>query len=178
MREIQLTQGKVALVDDDMFEYLSQWKWYAAKHKRGDYYAGRTKNFKNPNGQRTTKTILMHRVIAGTNDSITHIDHINHNTLDNQISNLRNCTLAENNKNVSSHKGSTSRFLGVSWHKQNKKWVANIKQGGKVRYLGSFSCENKCAIAYTEAALKDPGQFANLNIIPESNSLTPKTNVI
>jgi hypothetical protein len=172
MKEIPLTQGQFALVDDVDFEWLSRWKWCAMKHTSNGYYAGRTVQFKKPNGRYSTKTILMHRVILGLTDGKTHTDHINHNTLDNQKINLRECTPAENQRNSTSQKNSSSKYLGVGWNKAAKKWRSQLIIAGKYKYLGSFTCEIKAALAYNEAALEYFGEFANLNIIPESNLLT------
>lgn len=78
MKEIKLTQGKVALVDDEDFEYLNQWKWHAMKIKNA-YYAKRSVEI---NGK--SKSILMHRIIMNTPDNL-QIDHVFHNTFDNRI---------------------------------------------------------------------------------------------
>lgn len=93
-KEIQLTQGKVAIVDDDDFEYLSQWKWQAGRQKNiGSFYAVRTDK-----GGGKKNTILMHRVVMKTPSNL-QCDHIHHNTLDNRKSELRNCTRSENQRN-------------------------------------------------------------------------------
>lgn len=178
MKQIQLTQGKVALVDDDLFEYLNQWKWYAQKRGKSYYYATRSENFKTPDGKYSCKTISMHRVITGAIDPKLHVDHINHCTLDNQRANLRVCTASENNKNVTSHKGSTSKYLGVCWYGRCKRWITNISVNGKLKHLGYFTDEIQAAEKYNEAALKFHGAFANLNVIPESNLLTAQNAAI
>jgi len=77
MKEIKLTKGQVALVDDEDFEYLNQWKWFA--HVRRDrYYAARSDWSNRPK----SKTISMHRVILGITNPKLFGDHKNHNTLD------------------------------------------------------------------------------------------------
>lgn len=91
------------------------------------------------------------------------IDHINHDASDNRIANLRDCTHAENLANSSSTKGSTSRFLGVSWSKKSAKWSAIISPNGKTIALGRFASEIEAAKAYDDAARKHFGEFANLN---------------
>ena len=67
------------------------------------------------------------------------IDHINHNTSDNRISNLRCVTNIENQRNASINKANTSGKIGVVWCKHYNKWRANIRIGNKKRkHLGYF----------------------------------------
>ncbi len=178
MKQIQLSQGKFALVDDDMFDYLSQWKWHAQRKISGDYYAVRGVWGKKTNGKSSVSKILMHRVIMNVYERTQYIDHKNHITLDNRKENLRIVTPSENNKNRRSAKNSTSRFLGVSFRNDKKRWVAQIKIDGKVKYLGYFDTEIQAALKYNEAAIIHHGQFANLNVIPESNLLTAQNAAI
>ena len=84
MKEIILTQGQVALVDDEDFEYLNQWKWCAIKSRK-TYYTTRTIYIP------CKMTVIMHRIIMNTPLDMT-VDHIDHNGLNNQKYNLRICT--------------------------------------------------------------------------------------
>lgn len=161
MKEIKLTQGKVALVDDEDYEYLNQWKWYAYKHKyKHTYYARKSKN---------NKCILMHRIIMNTPPNL-QVDHVYHNGLDNRKfieingrlkQNLRNCTNSQNSMNKTAL--GKSKYLGVSY--VGKYITAKIRINGRLRYLGSFKTEDAAALAYNEAAKIYHGEFANLNII-------------
>ena len=155
MKEIPLTQGKFALVDDEDFDRINQWKWC---YRQG--YAIRGVNL----GKRKVKTIQMHTLIIGTPKGMT-TDHINGNKIDNRRSNLRICTQKQNTKNrqVSKKIVKSSTYKGVSWHKQNKKWQANIKVNYHHIYLGTFKTENEAARAYDTAATKHFGEFARLN---------------
>lgn len=134
MREIPLTQGKVALVSDCDFEYLNQWKWYA--HKCGNtFYAERAFGSK---GNLTH--IKMHRVVAermGLNIDLT-IDHINRCGLDNQRVNLRPATQKQQGENCQLQSNNTSGCTGVCWDKRASKWQASIRHNGKRIYLGLF----------------------------------------
>lgn len=141
MKEIKLTQGKVALVDDEDFEYLNQWKWYAARSKN-TYYATRRAQSGQPYKQ---ITIQMHRLLMGLeqgNKAV--IDHIDRNGLNNCKVNLRITTLAENNRNRTSVKGSSSKYLGVHLVKSTGKWSAAIKSNDKTHYLGTHRLGGRC----------------------------------
>ena len=159
MKEIKLTQGKVALVDDKDFEYLNQFKWYAGKKKR-NFYAYRKKWI--DGGQ---KTIIMHRVIMNTPKGM-EADHKDGNGLNNQEYNLRNCTTAQNTKNRRISKSNNkSGYKGVYWKKSNKTWVAQIKNNYREIYIGCFQTKEGAARAYNEKAVEFYGEFANLNKI-------------
>lgn len=157
MKEIKLTQGKVALVDDEDFEYFNQWKWYAAKGRR-TFYAQR--NGYNENGK---YIIHMHREILGLTDPEIFCDHRDTDGLNNQKHNLRTATRTQNNANKKSSKSSTSSFLGVSYHKSRNNWRATIFKDYKQIHLGSFKTEIEAAKAYDKHALEIHGEFANLN---------------
>ena len=141
MKNIPLTRGQFAIVDDDMFEYISQWKWHALKQPH-TYYAARnvTKNKKK-------ETIWMHRIINKTS-SDKKTDHINGNGLDNRKKNLRSATHQENMINCARWVEGSSKYRGVSWHCGNKKWYAQITVNYKNLYVGSFDTEKQAKLAY------------------------------
>ena len=155
MKEIKLTQGKVALVDDEDFEELNQFKWYAAKMTKGTFYAGRKKN---------NKRAYLHREIMNPVAGM-EVDHIDGDGLNCQRVNLRNCTHIQNTMNRRMSLTSTSGFKGVSWHKRDEVWQANIRVDRKLKYLGSFSMLEDAALAYNKAATKYFGEYAELNAI-------------
>jgi hypothetical protein len=156
MKEIPLTKGMVALVDDEDFDFLNQWKWHASKHYN-NYYAARR-----PYPER--KVIKMHSVILDVPTGYLP-DHKNGNTLDNRRENLRICTFAESAHNTGiSSRIKSSRFKGVYWSKDDKKWRSYIKANGKRLSLGFYHDEVLAALAYDEAATKYFGEFARLNL--------------
>jgi hypothetical protein len=157
MAEIPLSKGKVAIVDDDMYDYLSQWKWFY--HKNG--YALRSYR-KDGN----YKKERMHRAVINAPAGYD-VDHINGNKLDNRKSNLRTATRSQNNYNKSAQSNSTSGFKGVSWSKQKNKWRARIHVDKKEINLGFFEYKVDAVFAYNEAAMKHHQKFANLNTLDE-----------
>lgn len=158
MKIIPLTQGQFAQVDDEDFEWLTKWDWGVSRNrKNGHIYAMRSF------GYPKRVSIRMHREILNITDKNIQVDHIDHNTLNNQRYNLRKSTHAENQQNRTSYKGSSSIYLGVSWSKEKCKWEANIK----TKFLGYFISELEAAIAYNKEAHKIYGDFANLNKVNE-----------
>lgn len=157
MKEIQLTQGKVAIVNDTDFEWLSQWKW--CLHNK--MYAVR-----NILVGGKTKTIRMHRVILDIEYTKMFCDHIDGNGLNNQRSNLRVATPLQNQQNQKRKSIGSSQYKGVHFNKKCKrKWSAMIRCSEGRLYLGRFANETEAALAYNEAAIKYHGEFARLNII-------------
>lgn len=166
MKKIPLTQGKYALVDDQDYEFLSQWKWHAVKYMRNQtiefWYARRS-------SPRPNKiTIHMHREVllrAGFSD-FPQCDHIDSDGLNNQRHNLRPATVNQNGCNRIKRNGCSSRFKGVHWHKsKGVGWMATIFHEGKLNYLGTFENETEAAKAYDAAAIRIFGQFAKLNFL-------------
>jgi hypothetical protein len=147
---IPLTRGKETIVDDEDFEWLSQWKWIYLNS--GDGYAVRYSG---------GKSILMHREIMKADDG-TEVDHRFGNTLINQKYNLRICTHKDNMHNRKISKDNTSGFKGVSL-RQSSRWYAHIRVNGKTRHLGSYLNKINAAHAYDEAAKKYFGEFARTN---------------
>ena len=159
-QEINLTQGKVALVEDRDYCYLMTWAW-TANNIGNTWYAIRSE------GRGDCRAVvLMHRVILQARRG-QDVDHVNHNGLDNRRENVRVCTRSQNNQNQTRRSGGTSRFKGVwlrSGSRQNP-WRAEIKADGKRHYLGKFATEEAAALAYNEAAEELFGEFAFPNVL-------------
>jgi hypothetical protein len=81
------------------------------------------------------------------------IDHMDGDKLNNKPENLRLVTNKQNHKSYREpHKNSTSKYRGVYWHKASNKYMARIRNNGKLIYLGLFTCEKGAALAYNIAA--------------------------
>lgn len=159
MKEIPLTKGYVALVDDDLYEkIISFGKW--SFHQNG--YAIIQKSYKKPDGKWGVSVLRMHRLVLNANDG-EFVDHINGNKLDNRRSNIRICNGAENRRNVGLRKNNISGYKGVYFAKPKGFFTAQITFENKKIHLGCFTCPIEAARAYNEAAKKYHGEFARLN---------------
>lgn len=142
---IPLSQGKFAIVDDEDFDFLSQWKWYA--HKRPcTFYAERTQII----GGKKVK-FWMHRLIMATPDGL-FVDHIDGNGLNNTRANLRNVLHKQNMVNRSMWRGGTTTGRrGVYIDKRDGAIFSAITIDGKSIHLGRFSSIDAAANAYNLA---------------------------
>lgn len=157
MKQIPLTRGKFALVDDEDYDWLNQWKW-CAWPRRKTWYAVRTVH----GVGRATRRVYMHCAILNVPKG-TLTDHSNGNGLDNRRSNIRTCDAKQNSRNRRLANNNKSGFKGVSWKAAKRKWVATITVDGNCYYLGSFTCVLKAAKIYDAAAKVKFGDFAYLN---------------
>jgi hypothetical protein len=174
MKLIPLTQGKFAQVDDEDYDYLSQWKWYADKKttKNTDpvYYARR--HYTEPDG--TVKSVYMHRLIIKPSKNEI-IDHADYNGLNNQKYNLRKSNKRQNATHQRKQPLLTSKFIGVSKNiavnrsgKKTIQWRVQIQIAeSKRKHIGYFPYttegEIEAAKAYDKVAKKYYGEFATLN---------------
>jgi len=161
MKRIPLTQGKFAIVDDEDYDWLMQWKWFAHKEKN-TYIACRNTYLGRGRKPPKRTMIRMHQEIMGAQLN-QQIDHRNHNALDNRKQNLRFCTLSQNAQNTKKLKNCSSIYKGVDWHKHKKKWQARTRFYGKRHFLGYFNNELAAAHAYDEKARELFGEFAYTN---------------
>ncbi len=151
-REIPLTKGLVAIVDDEDFLRVSTRKWHA--YACGNGWRARA-TFAPPK-----RNVLLHRFILGLSpqDSRT-VDHINGDGLDCRRSNLRACAWADNNKNRRPRDG--RKFKGI--FTLRGRFGARIAVDGTRFSLGVYATEIEAAIAYDAAARRYHGAFARLN---------------
>lgn len=133
MKKIPVTGGKYALVDDEDFEFLMQWKW----EETPNGYARRNES-KTTLSRRVKQTkFYMHRVVNSTPKGMD-TDHINRNKLDNRKCNLRMVTRSENMRNTGLQRNNTSGYKGISWDKKRLLWESHIKNNDKKLFLGRY----------------------------------------
>jgi hypothetical protein len=99
-----------------------------------------------------------------------YLDHINGNTTDNRLSNLRECTNSENQQNVNAKRTSSSRLLGVSLIPPTGKWRAQIRANGRKYDLGAFDSEELAYAAY----LKAKAEMHKFQPVPRSPAMAAK----
>jgi hypothetical protein len=155
-RKISLGEGKFTILDQqDYYRYVG-FNWTLGGHGT-KFYAVRVV----VDGD-DLKTLRLHREIMNPPDGLV-VDHWNTDSLDNRRENLRIVTQAQNLLNRRKRKNTTSRYIGVWFVKQKRKWESRITHKGKKIYLGSFDNEIDAAKTYDEAARKYRGEFARLN---------------
>lgn len=154
---IPLTQGKFAIVDEDDYDFLTQWKWsLSGRYARTVFYP------KDINGKLARIEVLMHKILMGDiPGKIT--DHINNNSLDNRRCNLREATLNDNARNKIKYKDSISKYKGLSWSEERKNWHVKISVNDKTINLGRFKDEEYAALVYDIWAMYYFGDFAKTN---------------
>ena len=142
--EIPLTRGKFAIVDPEDYPRLAKHKWFFAKSPTGSYAA----RWQRQKAKNTRKRIWMHREIIHIPKHLV-CDHINRNGLDNRKANLRRASVSQNLCNRTKTRTKTrSKYKGLEWDKNQRKWKARIQLNGQKIYLGSFSNEIDAAKAY------------------------------
>jgi hypothetical protein len=169
MREIPLTRGLCAIVDDSDYNWISKLKWNAIPKctKSGFYAVGQVMlGFKNQ------KRTWMHREILGVrNHKKIEVDHINGNGLDNRRCNLRVCSHSQNSRNRKIQTNNKTGYKGVNVRLACtiRKYCAslnvNINYKRKCYHLGYFKTAKEAALAYNNKAKEIYGEFAKLNII-------------
>lgn len=142
------------LIDDEDYEKIKQYSWHITNG-----YASRGK-YRSPGRQ---STIYLHNQLSNCpKDKVT--DHINGNILDNRKSNLRVCSIAENNRAKSINKKvNISGYKGVFWEISCRRWRAQITFNDKRIHIGVFKNKIDAAIAYDKKAIELFKEFANLN---------------
>lgn len=148
-KKIPLGHGQFAIVDDEDYEKVCQYKWHTMNGSKNPQYYAVTK-------------VRMHRLVIDAPMGYM-VDHINGDTLDNRKSNLRLCTNSQNQQNTAS-RGGSSKYKGVSFLKKRNKWVAAFQFDGKRHYCGMWDSEEDAARAVDKKRGEVCGDFASKNL--------------
>src|SRR4028119_2171584 len=154
MKEIQLTQGYKAMVDDEDYERLSEVKWFTHKSGNTFYACGCFKE----DGVR--KSISMHRYLFAYISRGMVVDHIDGNGLNNQKENLRVCSRSENCRN---RKRKDNKYIGV-WRVRNG-YTANLFIKDRTVCLGRYSTAEEAALVRVNKILEINDPYHTLNIL-------------
>lgn len=157
MKKLSLTQNRFALVDDQDYDWLMQWKWHALRQRTGNWYAVRSE------GKWPNRTLVyMHDAIMAPPKGF-RVDHRKGDGLDNRREMLRVCTNYQNNQNARKRKDNSSGYKGVTWNKVRRKYQARIQVNHKSMSLGYYDDPANAANAYDVAARKHFGDYARTN---------------
>ena len=156
---IELTKGMQAVIDDEDYELIRPYKWFAIPKGKTAYAIGYRHGFS------TGKRVSMHAVL---NPEFELTDHANGNGLDNRRVNLREATKSQNAANCR-HK-STSGFRGVCWHKRRQRWTVQLKLNYRNILYAHFDAKEEAAREYDKVAKEVFGEFACLNFPEEKDS--------
>jgi hypothetical protein len=110
------------------------------------------------------RNMLIHRVafaIVNGRFPSKCIDHINGDSSDNRIENLREASVSENGRNTLGKRNSTTGILGVSWSRALKKYQAQIGINSKNIHLGFFGSKEEASAARIAAEVIHHGEFAS-----------------
>jgi hypothetical protein len=159
MREVPLTRGMVALVDDEDYERVAGFGWFALTNGRVTYAARK----------HAGSTVYMHLDVVGASDS-RQVDHRDGNGLNNRRSNLRWATRAEQGRNRPCYRNNAAGLKGVQRVQESNRWRARITFEGRTHNLGCFGSPEDAAHAYDDKAREVFGDFARLNFPTPGNA--------
>lgn len=157
MNQILLTRDKIALVDDEDYNYLIKYKWFAIYDKHSKkWYAVRKLYGSNK------RVYLQDDILNPVKPMI--VNFKDGNSLNCTRENIRICTNAQNQHNQSIHVNrKSSIYKGVSFYKGRGLYVARIKINNKSHFIGSYINEIDAAKAYDSLARVYFGEFARTN---------------
>lgn len=158
---IKNRKGKIfkILVDIDVFDEIKEYSWHTTwKKDAKSYYVSRTIYLGTENNRAKYETVFLHNHIMRQPKGKV-VDHINHNTLDNRVSNLRIANKAQNCKHrKGKNSNNTSGYRNVS--KVGNKWVVQLQVDGKNTCLGKFDDVHEAGKFAKEMRTKHYGEFA------------------
>lgn len=171
MRIISLTNSKVAIVDDDDYEWLVVHQWSARRGRRGAWYAQRMVTGCDVAicSQMQREIMDPQRLVPGRS---LFVDHINFDTLDNRRHNLRWLTPRDSALSRRTFLTNQSGYRGVSFskgHRPDKAWRCCLMSLG-IRYLSYHATADEAARVYNDLARQHHGEHAHINIIQEGPS--------
>lgn len=145
----------VSSIDLDLMDF----NWYI----NNGYYARTIRSKGSIRHTQYLHRVILERMLGRSLVEGETVDHIDNDKLNNQRDNLRLATQSENNYNVGKQSNNTSGYKGVTWHKKDQRWQAQISVGKSYKYLGQFDSREAAYEAYKQAAIKLHGEFVKLD---------------
>ena len=171
MKHIQLTNGQNVIVDDDDFDYLNNYKWCIQQRKEATFIVNEVRMRVKRRQHELISTFMpvliykrLHNIDKDTRITIKMLDGNRLNCLRSNIIVVTQHQLSAG-ENIPVRMDKTSKYKGVGFHYESKKWVARIRVNSKLIYLGLYSNEDIAALIYNSAAKEYFGEFAKLNVI-------------
>ena len=150
--EIDLTGeiGGKAIVSKEDYKRVSKYSWN--QNKRG-YVRGKVED----------KNVSLHRFVMNAKPEDPGVDHIDGNKLDNRKENLRFADELQNGANRLKTKNAASKYYGVTYYKNTKKYYSRFVIKGKIIYCGQYDIEKEAAVAYDMYIVHNKIEFKKLN---------------
>lgn len=152
MKKIPLNQGKYAIVDDDNYEELNQYKWTLGRDEARRWFSVAPWKQKSISMQEQIMKPKIGQIVL----------HRNGDRLNNRRENLILGTKGMVNLTRGLQSNNTTGYRGVTRYR-NGRFVANIRINKRRVFLGYFDSAEQAAQAYNTAALGAWGELAPLN---------------
>ena len=164
MKEIKLTKGAVALVDDADFEALNQYNWQLSANG----YAVRNVYTPSAPGRKWSKGMeYMHHAVFGKAASGLYVDHIDRNKLNNQRNNLREATPSQSSLNTVRPNKTGQRGVYLDNRPNlSKRFYVRIRIGGKYIWGGRFKTFDEAVAAFNVLGQSDNAEFRKIHLNP------------
>lgn len=163
-KEVKLTRGLVSLVDDEDYDRVMQFCWQGYPHCK-TFYAQRSMQL----GNGKQKTVQLHRFILKLEAKTPIVDHRDGNGLNNQKSNLRLCSLAENARHLIRPPKNNTGYRGVYFDRNKERYIVQAHDRfGKKMWVGTFKDLIEAALAFDRHAREHYGEFCGRLNFPDA----------
>jgi hypothetical protein len=151
MQQIPLSQNQTAIVDDEDFERLKDFRWFY-RGERGSKQGYAIRHRKT--GKSKYATQYLHREVAGEVPADCEVVFLNHDRLDCRKANLRIVTKEEARQHHRTRRDSKSGVKGVRYNADTDTWSAYAYRQGQCCHLGTYGSKEQAQYAY-EAQLRE-----------------------
>jgi len=163
VKQVPLSKGYVALVDDEDYERVAQFKWCVVMPGKNVYAVRRVRR---PEGGWTSQSLHRFLLHAGAGERVGHVDGNGLNCVRanlRRVSRSESATAARRTRGHGRQSNNKSGFIGVSWDSRVGKWRAQIQVDGRKKHLGHHPTPEDAARVRDRAARELHGELAVLN---------------